>query len=368
MSEELEMNKKEDLLPEQIPVRRRARKGRGVRGVKKKTKLRIALGIVGRVFAVIGVMALAFVCLVVGAVTIICRGPSPAAAEVFVNTVMESSAAKFIAHMYFSEEEVEQILYKYAVIETDEVTSSDQPLPPPPENEKNDLVIEEVRGQTFHGYMMIIRDPSRVEVAALERYDGRRGKRLEEFYEDTGAVAIVNAGGFYDAGGMGNGGTPTGIVIHESKLLYGSLSSRSCVIGFDQNDRLVVGQMTGQQALDRGLRDAVSFGPVFIVNGKAVEVSGNGGGLNPRTVIGQREDGSVLLLVIEGRMANSLGASYKDCIQVMLDYGAVNAGNLDGGSSSLMIHNGEYVNVSASLYGSRELPDAIVVMPAKGEE
>jgi len=357
-----------ELLPERIPVRRRARKGRSVRGIKKKTKLRTALGIVGRVFAVIGVFLLAAIGLTVGAVTIICRGPSPAAAEVFVNTVMESSAAKFIAHMYFSEEEVENILYRYAVIETDEVTNTDKPFLPPPEDEKDDLVIEEVRGQTYHGYMMIIRDPSRVQVAALERYDGRPGKRLEEFYEDSGAVAIVNAGGFYDAGGQGNGGSPLGIVIHDSKLLYGSLYATSCVLGFDQNDRFVVGRMTGQQALDMGLRDAVSFGPVFIVNGKAVEVSGNGGGLNPRTVIGQREDGSVLLLVIEGRLPNSLGASYKDCIEVMLRYGAVNAGNLDGGSSSLMIHNGKHVNISSSLYGSRQLPDAIVVLPAKGGE
>lgn len=335
---------------------------------KKRSKWRIFGRIVGRFFALVGVTLLAVLALAVGAVTIICRGPSPAAAEVFVNTVMETSAAKFIAHMYFTEEEVEHILYKYAVIETDEVTVPSDPFQPLPEEEKNDIVIEEVHGQTYHGYMMIIRDPSRVQVAALERYDGRPGKRLEEFYEDSGAVAIVNAGGFYDAGGQGNGGSPQGIVIHDSKLLYGSRSSTSCVIGFDQNDRLVVGRMTGQQALDRGLRDAVSFGPVFVVNGKPAEVSGNGGGLNPRTVIGQREDGSVLLLVIEGRLPNSLGASYKDCIDVMLDYGAVNAGNLDGGSSSLMIYNGEHVNTSSSLYGSRQLPDAIVVMPAKGEE
>ena len=338
----------------------------GRRGKKKKSRV-VGL-IVGRVFAVLGVLLLVVVVLVVGAVTVICRGPSGSAAEVFVNTVMETSAAKFVARIYYSDEEVEAILRKYSVIETDEVTQPSQPFEPLPEDEKNDIVIEEVRGQTYHGYMMIIRDPSRVQVAALERYDGRPGKRLEEFYEDSGAVAIVNAGGFYDAGGQGNGGSPQGIVIHDSKLLYGSRSSTSCVIGFDQNDRLVVGRMTGQQALDRGLRDAVSFGPVFVVNGKPAEVSGNGGGLNPRTVIGQREDGSVLLLVIEGRLPNSLGASYKDCIDVMLDYGAVNAGNLDGGSSSLMIYNGEHVNTSSSLYGSRQLPDAIVVMPAKGEE
>ncbi len=323
---------------------------------------------VGRVFALLGVVLLAAVILLVGAVTVICRGPSTSAAEVFVNTVMETSAAKFVARIYYSEEEVQSILRKYSVVETDEVTQSTAPFEPLDEAEKGDIIVEEVLGSTFRGRIMIVRDPSRVQVAALDVYDGRGGKRVEEFYADTGAIAAINAGGFEDAGGVGNGGTPLGIVIHDSKLRYGSLNAVSTVVGFDQNNVLVVGNMTGQQALDRGLRDAISFGPVFIVNGNLVDITGNGGGLNPRTVIGQRADGAVLLLVIDGRQASSLGASYKDCAQIMLEYGAVNAANLDGGSSSMMMYNGEILNVSSSLYGSRRLPDAIVVMPeAKGE-
>lgn len=337
------------------------------RGRSRKAKARSAGRIVGRVFSVIGVLFAALLILVVGAVTIICRGPSTSAAEVFVNTVMETSAAKFVARIYYSEEEVNAILRKYSVIETTEVTQPTQPFEPLPEDEKDEIIVEEVMGSTFRGRIMIIRDPSRVQVAALERYDGRGGKRVEEFYADSGAVAAVNGGGFEDAGGVGNGGTPLGIVIHDSKLLYGSLSSRSSVIGFDANDCLVVGTMTGQEALNRGLRDAISFGPVFIVNGNAVEITGNGGGLNPRTVIGQRADGAVLLLVIDGRQASSLGASYKDCVQIMLDYGAVNAANLDGGSSSLMMYEGEVISVSSSLYGSRRLPNAIVVLPESDE-
>ena len=286
---------------------------------KKNPKARLAGRIIGRCFAVLGVILLAAVVLVVGAVTVICRGPSTSAAEVFVNTVMETSAAKFVARIYYSEEEVNAILRKYSVIETDEVTQPSVPFEPLDEEEKNDIIVEDVLGSTFKGKMMIIRDPSRVEVAALAAYNGSPGKRVEEFYADSGAIAAINAGGFEDIGGVGNGGTPLGIVIHESKLLYGSRYGTSTVIGFDQNNVLVVGNMTGQQALDRGLRDAVSFGPVFIVNGNVVDITGNGGGLNPRTVIGQRADGAVLLLVIDGRQAHSLGASYKDCAQVMLD-------------------------------------------------
>ncbi len=345
-------------IPKKIPVRRR----------RRRKKMRTARRVVGRVFAVVGVVLLAAIVLVVGAVTVICKGPSTSAAEVFVNTVMETSAAKFVARIYFSEDEVNSILRKYSVIETDEVTQSTTPFEPLDESEKGDIIVEEVVGPTFRGRMMIVRDPSRVQVAALSVYDGRPGKKVEEFYADTGAVAAINAGGFEDIGGVGNGGTPLGIVIHDSKLLYGSRTSVSSVIGFDQNNALVVGNMTGQEALDRGLRDAISFGPVFIVNGNAVDITGNGGGLNPRTVIGQRADGAVLLLVIDGRQASSLGASYKDCAQIMLDYGAINAANLDGGSSSMMMHNGEILNVSASLYGSRKLPNAIVVLPeSKGE-
>ena len=161
--------------------------------------------------------------------------------------------------------------------------------------------------------------------------------------------------------GVGTGGEPDGLVISEGRLKWGSLGTTYGIIGIDNNNVLVVGDMTAQAALDRGVRDAVSFGPVLVVNGEAVEVNGSGSGLNPRTAIGQREDGSILLVVIDGRQVNSLGASYSDVIELMLEYGAVNAANLDGGSSSLMYYNGEYINSCASMYGPRDLPTTIIV-------
>ena len=131
--------------------------------------------------------------------------------------------------------------------------------------------------------------------------------------------------------------------------------------GFDEKNRLVVGNLTGQQAKDMGLRDAVSFGPVLIVNGKRAEVEGTGGGVNPRSAIGQRADGAVLLLVIDGRQPHSIGATYKDVIDVMEEFEAVNACNMDGGSSSLMFYEGKLITTCASLYGSRQLPTAWLV-------
>ena len=119
--------------------------------------------------------------------------------------------------------------------------------------------------------------------------------------------------------------------------------------------------MTGSQAIERGIRDAVTFGPALVVNGEPVGVSGSGSGLNPRSAIGQRADGAVLMLVIDGRQVNSLGATLSDLIEIMLEYGAVNAANLDGGSSSLLYYEGEYLNRGVVLTGSRDIPTAFIV-------
>ena len=103
--------------------------------------------------------------------------------------------------------------------------------------------------------------------------------------------------------------------------------------------------MTANEAIRKGIRDAVDFGPFLIVNGKSSFINGNGGwGQAPRTAIGQREDGIVLLLVIDGRQTGSIGADMNDLTRVMLDYGAINAANLDGGTSSAMSLNGKIIS------------------------
>jgi len=176
------------------------------------------------------------------------------------------------------------------------------------------------------------------------------------------AVAGTNAGGFYDPNGQGTGGIPDGIVIYEGELLWGSLSSSYSIAGLDQNGILHVGRMSGQHALDIGVKYAASFGPALVVNGESAGGKyGLGGGLNPRTAIGQRSDGAILLLVINGRSIESLGATLDDLAAIMLEHGAVNATNLDGGSSSLMIMEGEYLTSSAYLFGERVVATAILV-------
>ena len=112
-----------------------------------------------------------------------------------------------------------------------------------------------------------------------------------------------------------------------------------------EDDKLILGKMTAKEALNKGVRDAVTFGPFLIVNGKPSFIKGNGGwGTAPRSAIGQRKDGIVLFLVIDGRMVGRPGADMVDLTEIMQNYGAYNAANLDGGTSCGLVVNGELIN------------------------
>ena len=135
-------------------------------------------------------------------------------------------------------------------------------------------------------------------------------------------------------------------------------------IGFTNENKLILGNMSKEQAVNMGYRDAIEFGPYLIVNGKRSFIRGNGGwGIAPRSAIGQRRDGIVLFLVINGRLATSLGADMVDLTDIMERYGAYNAANLDGGSSSELVINGKIVNtpVAGGANGLRNMPTFWVV-------
>lgn len=330
----------------------------------KRRKKNIPLMIIGRFFQLVGLLLILTVTFLIGIMTIICYGPSEKAKNLFVTSVTETSAAKFLAKIYFTDEQIAEILEANSTVDLKEVTNEELIEIPTSEEivQAEELPIEiiEIKGATYKGKLMIVRDPSRVVVATPDNY-GDEGMKIEAMVQSENGIAGINAGGFVDTNGVGNGGTPSGIVIKNGEMRYGSLYAEYSVIGFDFENRLIVGTMSGQDAMDKNMRDAVSFGPALIINGKRAEVSGTSSGLNPRTCIGQRADGAVLLLVIDGRQANSVGATMEDCIEVMEEHGAINASNLDGGSSTIMYYEGEIINVCASIYGPRKLPTAFVV-------
>ena len=334
---------------------------------------RKAWRIVGRTLLVLLVTVLLLALLLVGVVFVALRGPSTTVQELLTRTLKETSAADFIPDLFLSEERVAEIMsYRDTETDTEEQDISLVTVHSPQDAETGEADAEPefgpdginlvgVTGANYRGMMMVVQDPGRVFVGTPEQYGGV-GLTLQSMVAKYDAVGGINAGAFEDPNGTGLGGIPEGIVISNGELKWGSPASVTTVIGFDGGGILHVGRMSAQDALDRGIQTACSFGPALIVNGEPVsstEISSSG--VNPRTAIGQRADGAVLLLVVDGRQISSLGATLEDLIEIMLDFGAVTAGNLDGGSSSLMLYKGEAMNVNSSLLGSRPLATAFVV-------
>ncbi|MBR3346698.1 MAG: phosphodiester glycosidase family protein [Solobacterium sp.] len=227
------------------------------------------------------------------------------------------------------------------------------------------IYIEHVNAGTYEGFMIVVPDPDDVSIVINPGYtSGAPGPELDWYMENYNALAGINGGGFEDAGGHGDGSVPQGLVIQNGRVVHGSEGMRASIVGIDKNGKLVTSTLTGGEALSRGVQEAVTFGPTFIENGRVVYTSADAGTLNmlnPRTAIGQKEDGTMLLLVIDGRGPTSFGAQYEDVIDVFQKYGAINAGNLDGGNSSVMMYDGEYANYPVSMYNSRNLPSVILV-------
>ena len=218
------------------------------------------------------------------------------------------------------------------------------------------IIFQEVKGNGYKGYMIVILDPTRVFVGKPDSYGGV-GLTLEQMVEKYGALGGINAGGFKDDGGGGLGGEPEGLTIVDGVAFSLDSFTTEGFAGLDRNGILHVGFYTYEDCVANDIVHAVSFGPILVSNGEPVEPPSSS--VNPRTAIGQRADGAIIMLVIDGRQVHSIGATYQDMMDLMLDYGAVNAINMDGGSSTVMYYDGRYVNSCSAEGGQpRPLPDA----------
>ena len=215
-------------------------------------------------------------------------------------------------------------------------------------------ILVPVSGRGYNGYMLVVLDPKRCFVAR-----GGEGQTINMIAERNGAIGGINAGAFVDPDGSGSGQEPEGLTIIDGAMIESARWDRESFAGFDADGVLHVGYFSYADCLNLGIVGGVTFAPPLIING--VPQNPGPSGVQPRTAIGQRADGAVLMLVIDGRQLSSGGATYDDLIEVMLQFGAVNAMNLDGGSSTVMYLNGELVNQPSSMSGySRGLPDAFL--------
>ena len=313
-----------------------------------------------------------------------CNGSSQRAKELFVTTLLETGQMKFVVSIFLSEEEITEIVNSNSMgtfdaevdtslINTTVATNSNFDI--------DGVELVEISGSTFYAKMLIINDPSRVRLATTYPW-GEYGVELDKLVNNNNALGGVN-GGLYQSD-SNKGGHPLGVVVCDGEIQYNNPTGYAglYLIGFDTSNILRIISIEGMSASQienliktEKIRDAVTFQDEasdknnhfvkLIVNGQVRELNGQGSGANPRTAIGQRADGSVLLLVTDGRGASGhLGATASDLIDVMQQYGAVNAANLDGGSSSSMYYDGKYEMTSVTLYYSNSswrLPTGFIV-------
>ena len=358
---------------------------------KKKSGL---LGrIIRRFFLVlftIVILAVVALCLVLN---LVFNGPSESARKLLTMSLTEASATKWVPGLFLDDALVEEIRTNVEVVEMDDFSDSSQIVidlsaavtgdSDEWANYPDGVKIEHFSGRTYDAHVMIIRDPSQVYMAtSTENFSyNTPGTRITEEIENEGAIAAINAGAFFDDGTASPkvGSVPLGLVYAGGKCVWtqGTPNERGFA-GLNDDNVLVVAQdLTQAQAEAQNIRDGCGFGPVLIMNGEiSQEAYSSNSGLNPRTVIGQRKDGAIIFLCVDGRQAGSLGATYADLIDIMLEYGAYNACNMDGGSSSVMLYrdnegrygdagNVIFVNNQSPLQAEpRRMPNFWMVRPA----
>jgi len=284
------------------------------------------------------------------AVLFLFYGPFSAFRVLWIQTAMHSTRFRFLAQLPYSERYISQVLREHAV-STDEKTDLDAVTP----SGGDGLQYAPVQGDLYRGHLLRIDDPVRLDLvqAGIEE-----GKLLEDILP-PGALHGVNASGYLQEERRGlvwGYCYADGVCVNRCDK-----GEKHTVGGMTMQNKFFVGSLTDEELRTRQFRWLVEFGPILIVNGEKVPISQSAGGLCPRTAIGQTKDGAMLLLVVDGRQAKSVGAGYLDLQTILYANGAVNAIVLDGGSSSSMVYDKALVNSPSEKDIWRRLPNALVV-------
>lgn len=312
-------------------------------------------------------------------------GPYPNFREWLITTAMTTMRHQYLAKWFYSQKTIDSVLKNNYVKSVDEDTDLnaitfvdyskskgmyknkyEKEILSHEDGEKYKLI--NINSDGMRGYLVAIYDASKVKVGTATNLNVK-GEMLTTIAKNNKAIVAMNASGFNDPGYMGNGSKPHGVVIRNGKVVSnnGNVPVSGGVLGFTKDNKFVMKKMTAEQALEKGIRDAVEFGPFLIVNGTPSFIKGNGGwGTAPRSAIGQRQDGIVLFLVMDGRdYAHGIdGVGMVELTEILMKYGAYNAANLDGGTSSGLVINNQLINKPVNGSGqksTRAIPDAWIV-------
>ena len=328
---------------------------------------------------------LTIILLVLDIIAIFCLllayGPYSGFRDMFVTTAMNTMNHRYLAYVLYNDEQINEVLNNNFIEQPNDITDQDDinfdnENPQEYESIYEEQILKRDKEQLYkiiefdekdyHVYLTVIYDPSRLSTVK-SKYYGTKGQHLSVMAKENDAIVAINGGRFSDVGGQGNGARASGIFISNSEIIEDGDNYKHPIIGISNKNVLTLGNMTVDEAIELGIRDAVCFGPFLIVNGKESFTQGNGGyGVAPRTAIGQRKDGIILFLTIDGNGSKygfRGGATVVDMIDIFKRYGAYNAANLDGGASTVLAINRVTYNnpVAQSSSGERSLPNAWIV-------
>ncbi|MGG7177064.1 phosphodiester glycosidase family protein [Clostridium paraputrificum] len=301
-------------------------------------------------------------------------GPFEQAKRTYVGSAMGTMSHQWLATMFLSDEKIAEIIGSNE--SQGELGQQDLNLINIP-TRRDDTIIEQTldgkNGAKFIGHVLIVKDPKRVKVGVSSKI-GTMGESTSRIAENYDAIAAINGGAFTDEQGAeewtSNGGIPSGILISEGKDMNNSATKgKQPVAAINKDGKLIVGDFTYDELLKEGVTDALSFGlpnggsSVLIYNGRMRPISGDGGlGTSPKTMIGQRADGSIILVALDSKIpATRIAATVKEAQEVMYELQCVTAMLLDGGRSTTMYYDGEVINEPSNTSGERPIASAFIV-------
>jgi hypothetical protein len=133
--------------------------------------------------------------------------------------------------------------------------------------------------------------------------------------------------------------------------------------------RIVTRLILSPDWLASGVTDALGGGPVIVRDGKAVYTAGEDflptqlAPRNPRTAVGQRKDGKIVLIAADGRRRGySVGLTNWELAQAMVRHGVVTGSALDAGGSTTMAFDGQLLNRPSDPGGERSVAETLAVL------
>lgn len=307
-------------------------------------------------------------------------GPFTNFRNLIISTAMVTKTHQYIAYTFYSENTIKEVMLSGSYIPINDTTNLDKiVIDTAPrkfyDNEYDKAVLTrdennedykylKIKVGKYDAHLVAIYDPSKVKLLASKSFNTTVRKSGSEtvlkMCSRLGAIVGINGGGFADPDGWGSD-IPMGYLIKDGKIIWSDSTGTGNLIGFTKDNKLLLVNTTGQKAIAMGMREALEFGPFLIVNGNKIQFNSTVGGYDraARVAIGQRKDGVVLFLVTEGTHMN--GPTMSEVVEALDKYGAYNAANLDGGSSTQLVIKGTLINNPISSLGQKVVGGRLIV-------